>query len=204
MKEIKLTKNNLLSVIQEASEVLDKGGTIVYPTETSYGLGGDFYDDKAIKKIYKIKQRDLKKPLPIVVPDLVSASTLVHFSKISLELAMKYWPGPLTLVLPYRYCKMQVCFDDFLALRVSSHPFVQALLANFAKPIISTSANISEQASCFTAQDIRRNFAGQKYQPDLFINAGSLPIVQASTIIKVDKDNQAVVLRQGKLKPKLK
>ncbi len=197
MKEIKLTKNNVLAVIQEATAILDNGGVIVYPTETSYGLGGDFYDDQAIEKIYQIKQRDKKKPLPVIVPDLTSASTLVHFSKKSLELAMKHWPGPLTLVLPYRYYPMHKNFADFLALRISSHLFVQELLLNFARPLISTSANISEQASCFTAQSIRQIFAGQPHQPDLFINAGSLPITAASTIIKVDQNDAMQILRQG-------
>lgn len=204
MKEVKLTKNNVLAVIQEATAILDNGGVIVYPTETSYGLGGDFYDEQAIEKIYQIKQRDRTKPLPVIVPDLTSASTLVHFSKKSLELAMKHWPGPLTLVLPYRYYQMHKSFADFLALRVSSHLFVQELLANFARPLISTSANISEQASCFTAQDVRRNFASGVYKPDLFINAGSLPITPASTIIKVGQNDVIEILRQGELAPDIK
>lgn len=203
MKEIKLTKTNSLIVIREAMNVLSKGGTIVYPTETSYGLGGDFYEEKAVNKIYKIKARNRQKPLPIIVPDLLSATTLVHFPKTALDLATKYWPGALTLVLPYRYCDFDQCFDDFLALRISSHPFVQALMSYFAGPIISTSANLSEEGNLYTPQAIRKSFVNNKFKPDLFINAGVLPAIAASTIVKIDKKNKLEILRQGKIKIKV-
>ncbi|MCB9802898.1 threonylcarbamoyl-AMP synthase [Candidatus Nomurabacteria bacterium] len=203
MKEIKLNKDNALAVIRETIKVIEKGGTIIYPTETSYGLGGDFYNQKAIKKIYKIKGRGDDKPLPIIVPDLLTATTLVHFPRLALELAAKHWPGPLTLVLPYRYCGIDQCFEDFLALRISSHHFVSELLSHLAAPIISTSANLSTRANIYTPQAIRKSFAQAKFQPDLFINVGNLPKTLASTIIKVDKENKASLLRAGALKIKI-
>lgn len=202
MKEIKLNKENKVQVLQAAIEVLNAGGIIVYPTETSYGLGCDFYNKKACDKIYSIKQRDKRNPLPVIIPDAVAASYLVEFSEKSRKLALEYWPGPMTLVLPYKYCKLQNHCDDYLALRVSSHPFASELSIHFGKPIVSTSANISTHPNCYTAQQIRQEFRNLKVQPDLFINAGTLPKQSPSTIIKFT-GNRGEVLRAGELKIKL-
>jgi len=202
MKEIKLNKKNRIQALQEAVEVLNKGGIIIYPTETSYGLGCDFYNNKACAKIYSIKQRNKKNPLPVIVPDTVAASYLIDFYPQARRLALEHWPGPLTLVLPYKYCKLHDHCDDFLALRVSGHPFASELSVNFAKPIVATSANISDNPSCYSAQDIRKQFKNSKVKPDLFINAGTLPKRVASTIIKFTKE-KGEILRQGDIKIKL-
>lgn len=199
MKEIILTKDNKVQVLQAALEVLNKGGIIIYPTETSYGLGCDFYNEEAVAKIYKIKNRDIKSPLSVIVPDIVAASYLVDFYDKSRRLALEYWPGPLTLVLPYKYCKEQSHCDDYLALRISSHPIADALANSFGKPLVATSANVSNNPDSYTVEDIKKQFASVKVQPDLFINAGDLPKRATSTIIKFIK-NKGEVLRQGDIK----
>lgn len=198
MKEIKLDKSNRIQVLQEALQVLAEGGVIVYPTETSYGLGCDFYNKEAINKIYKIKERDKGKPLPVIVPDIIAASYLINFDEASRRLALSYWPGPLTLVLPFKYCKWQGHCDDYLALRVSSHPFAGELASNFGKPIVSTSANLHNQKNIYTAKEIKDTFKDIKLQPDLFINAGTLPETPPSTIIKFNGEPE--ILRQGSIK----
>ncbi|MFA6307241.1 MAG: L-threonylcarbamoyladenylate synthase [Patescibacteria group bacterium] len=199
MKEIKLNKNNKIKVLQEAMEVLNRGGIIIYPTETSYGMGCDFYDKKACNKIYKIKKRNKKNPLSVLIPDMITANSLVRFSEKAKRLASHYWPGPLTLVLPYKYYKIQEHGDDYLALRVSDHVFAMDLVTNFAKPIVATSANISNNPSCYTAAEIYKQLKDSKIQPDLFINAGRLPRRNASTIIKF-VDDKGEILRQGDIK----
>ncbi|MBT4349342.1 threonylcarbamoyl-AMP synthase [bacterium] len=199
MREIELNQKNHLAVLREAVDVLNNGGVIIYPTETSYGLGANFLDKEATEKIYKIKKRDDKKALPVIVPDLMTATTLVEFPQQALGLANEHWPGPLTLVLPYRYCQASVC-DDYLALRVSSHPFVTELLRNFGAAIISTSANIAGSDNCYTVKDVREQFKYAEFKPDLFINFGNLPINKPSTIIKIDENNHLEILRQGDLK----
>jgi L-threonylcarbamoyladenylate synthase len=202
MEEIILNKDNKAQVLQLALEVLSKGGIIVYPTETSYGLGCDFYNTKAREKIYKIKKRDKKSPLSVIVPDIVAASYLVDFSDASRRLALENWPGPLTLILPYKYCKLQEHCDDYLALRVSSHPIADDLANNFGKPIVATSANISNSSDCYTPEDVKEQFQDSKIKPDLFINDGKLPRRSASTIIKFVGD-KGEIIRQGDIKIKI-
>ncbi len=102
MKVIKYKPENKASVIAEAMVVLMSGGTVVYPTETAYALGADFFSPHAYLSIFDIKTRDKNKPLPVIVPTMNYAMTLVNFSAEAVVLATKHWPGPLTLVLPFR------------------------------------------------------------------------------------------------------
>jgi L-threonylcarbamoyladenylate synthase len=198
MQEIILNSSNRIAVLQTALEVLQNDGVIVYPTETSYGLGADFFSSKAVQKIYQIKGRDSSKHLPVIVSDFVYASSLVDFSVLARQLASQYWPGPLTLVLPFKHHHWQAHFDRFLALRVSSYPLAQTIASLLACPLTATSANISGQSSSFTAASVREQFAGSKFQPDLFINVGDLLVQPATTMIKCSQDN-AEILRQGAL-----
>ncbi len=198
MKEIVLTNTNRIEVLQAALEVLQNDGVIVYPTETSYGLGADFFSTVAVKKVYQIKARDKNKPLPVIVSDFIYASSLVDFSPLARNLADKYWPGPLTLLLPFKHHHWQDYFDKFLALRVSSLALAQTLSALLACPLVATSANISGSSPSYSPDDIRQQFAKEKHQPDLFINVGELPVNPPTTMIKCDGQT-AVVLRQGAL-----
>lgn len=199
MKELKLTAKNYVTVLQQTLEVLRAGGVIVFPTETSYGLGADYYNAQAVKKVYQIKKRAAGKPLSVLVPDLVSASYLTKFTSQARQLALENWPGPLTLVLPFQHQRWQKHFSKYLALRVSSHHFANSLTINLGRPLVATSANISGQGDCYTASDIRAQFRGHKRQPDLFINAGTLPRRKPTTIIKCD-ERGLELLRQGELK----
>lgn len=201
MQEVKLTKNNLAEVLQMALDVLRKGGVVVYPTETSYGLGCDFFNDVAMRRVYDIKQRDKNKPLPVLVPDFVYALSLADVPPAARKYLLELWPGPLTVVLPFKHCNWkEFCFES-LAMRVSKHPFASQLALNFGHPLVTTSANISDQAECYTPADIRKSFR-KGAQPDLFINAGTLPKRKPTTIISFDKNGDMKVLRQGQLKIK--
>lgn len=201
MQEIKLNKKNKVEVLQMALEVLHGGGTIVYPTETSYGLGANFFDPKAIAKIYKIKARDKKNYLSVIVPDYKYATSIVRFSHQASELAKKYWPGALTLVLPFRHSDWKNYFPENLALRVSSNFFVQDLVRQLGYPLVATSANLSNMSDSYSTKVIVDTFANSKFKPDLFINAGNLKKEAPSTIVSFAEGNPKI-LRQGKIKIK--
>lgn len=202
MEEIKLNKNNFVTVLQKSLEVLRRGGVIVFPTETSYGLGADYYNPQAVRRVYKIKEREAGKPLSVLVPDLVSALALTKFTAQARALALAHWPGPLTLVLPFLHRRWQKHFHSSLALRVSSHAFAHSLTINLGRPLVATSANVSGQGDCYSAAQVRTQWRGRLAQPDLFINAGTLPRRRPSTIVKCD-ERGAQILRQGELKVKI-
>jgi len=202
MQELKLSKDNLAEVLERSLEILRRGGVIIYPTETSYGLGADLLNKAAVEKIYQIKNRDRSKPLSVLVADFTAATSLVTFSATARRLAMENWPGPLTLVLPVSSRSYHDDIGQTLAMRVSSHPFASALAMQLGSPLVSTSANISRADSCYRPSEIRSQFARAQIKPDLFINAGDLPPVAPSTIIQcIGDDND--ILRQGELEVKI-
>ncbi len=189
MEEIKVSDKE---VIKKVIKVLEEGGLIIYPTETSYGIGCDFFNKKAVEKIYKVKKREVGKPLPVIVPSINYTSKIVKVDKKAKELIKKYWPGPLTLVLdlikkPHRNYKFKS-----LALRLSSDKFASELVKKFKKPIISTSANISGKSNIYNPREIKK----YKIDVDLFINAGVLKKTKPSTIVSVQKD-EVKILRKG-------
>ncbi|MEK7583668.1 MAG: L-threonylcarbamoyladenylate synthase [Patescibacteria group bacterium] len=187
-------------ILSQALVVLMSGGTVVYPTETAYALGADFYSPHAYRAVFEIKFRTPGKFLPVIVPDLNYARTLVRFTPYAYELATRYWPGPLTLVLPFLYHREWPHHPDpYLALRVSSHAFAANLARAFGRPLVSTSANISGKALCYNAAGVIEQLKRSKKRPDLIIDAGSLPEVEPSTIVKID-DKMTNVIRKGPIK----
>ncbi len=205
MKKLALNKLNRTLVIKEAVKVLKRGGIIVYPTETAYGLGADFLNLKAIAKIYKIKGRNFKKPLAVLVSSLAMAKRFVSFNKVSSALAKKYWPGPLTIILNF---KIQILKEfriknyKTLGLRISSNKLATLIVRKLGKPLTSTSANISGKLDCYSVDEIESQFEKRKYKPDLIIDAGRLPKRKASTVVKIT-DGQIKILRKGKIFPRL-
>lgn len=198
MKVIRYTPEKKASILSEALVTLLSGGTVVYPTETTYGLGGDFFSPKAYHAVFTIKYRDVKKPLPVIVPDMRYATTLVNFPPQASRLAAEYWPGPLTLVLPFLYGKhFNHHLDPYLALRISSHPFAASLAQAFGKPLISTSANASGSGVCYSVEEVIDHFERNRTQPDLVIDMGVLPKTPPSTIIKFDARGDMQVIRKG-------
>lgn len=197
MKVITYDTNKKASIYAEALAVLLSGGTIVYPTETAYALGADLYSPSAYQRVYTIKKRHDKKSLPVIVPNLKYASTLVQFPGKASQLAMKYWPGPLTLVLPFLYSHdLAYHGDPYLAVRMSSHPIAAALATAFGKPIISTSANISSHPACYTVDELMEQLYNHDHTPDLVIDAGALPVKPVSTIVKITPE-EAIIIRKG-------
>ncbi len=198
MREIFLQHNNLDEIIAEAVKVLAAGGVIVYPTETAYGLGADYFSDVAVAKVYAIKQRAENKFLTAIVSDLAMAEKLVIFDDQARQLAAKYWPGALTMVLPCRFYGQKKYFPETLGLRISSNTFCQKLTRISQMPLVSTSANISGREALYSVDHIKEQFAHLDIQPDLLINAGNLPLTPPSTIIKIEA-GAVEVLRQGKI-----
>lgn len=176
--------------IREAVRVLKMGGVIAYPTETTYGLGCDPRNAKAVARIFKIKGRDTKKMVLLVAANVSQVKKVARFSPHAKRLAATFWPGPLTLVLPATEGKKDI------AIRVSSDVFVHGLTSRFKFPIVSTSANRSGRTPCRSVRAIRKVFAGHQ-APDLIIDGGTLPKRPPSTIARIKNDGTIEVLREG-------
>jgi L-threonylcarbamoyladenylate synthase len=189
------------SGIECALGVLRRGGTVVFPTETLYGLGAMSTDSEAVKKIYLIKKRPQEKLLPVIVGSMGQAKKFFVLSRNDLKLAGIFWPGPLSLVLKTRSKRLiKALGNDLLAVRFSADPFAAKLAELCGAPIISTSANMSGKPGCFTVAAVKRQFARSKgsEQPDLFLDGGTLKKSPPSTIVRVEK-NKLSLIREGKI-----
>lgn len=199
--QVDLTKD-FSSVIEKAVTTLRKGGTVVYPTDTLYGLGANALDASAIQKVFAIKRRDRTRPLPMIVRNIAWVKELAFIEPHVEEFLKKVWPAPVTVILN----KMNRVPDVLtgggrtVGIRVPNHPFADMLLSRFGYPITSTSANISDAPSSPDPTDIARMFQSQFYQPDLMIDAGVLPASEPSTVIDCT-GKEPKILRIGPAKP---
>jgi len=188
--------------IKEAIDILVHGGIVVFPTETSYGIGCDATNKKVIEKIFKIKQRSKLKNLPVICGTKKMVGDFFQVSKKEQELAKKYWPGPLSIVLSLRGLADLVGIRgnpmDNVPVRVSSNKVAQLLSKGLKKPITATSANISGEEPFYNAQDIFNSFKNKKYKPDLILDAGKIFKKKPSTIVELI-DDKIFVIRQGDL-----
>lgn len=194
MKKIKTVKADKKG-LQAAVAVLRDGGVLVFPTETSYGLAVDATNSKAVAKIYKIKKRAREKSLPIIVADLKMAEKYALITTLARQLARRFFPAPLTLVVRLRgknKLAKNISSNGKIAFRVPSNEFARNLAVRLGKPITSTSANISGQKPIFSLQSI------ENLPANLFIDGGILPARKPSTIID-GTGKEPIVLRRGSI-----
>ena len=126
---------DLAAAVRAAAELLRAGGVVLYPTETFYALGADPGSPEGCAAVFRLKGREASRRLPRIAADREQVEALCRFPEGAAALADRRWPGPLTLVLPFRDREGSV------AVRVSPHPVARALAAALGHPVISTSAN---------------------------------------------------------------
>ena len=185
--------------VQRAVEILRGGGLVAFPTETVYGLGADATNDLAVAKIYEAKGRPQFNPLIAHVADVDEALVQAEFSAAALTLSAKFWPGPLTLVLPRKAgCTVSLLASaglPSLALRVPQHPLALELIRAVGRPVVAPSANPSGMISPTTAAHVREGL-GRKV--DLILDGGPCVVGLESTIVSL-LDDVPRLLRAGGL-----
>lgn len=150
--------------LPKLAALLRAGEVVAFPTETVYGLGGDAGNSDAVLKIYETKGRPRFNPLIVHCADLAMAETLVEFSPLARMLA-RFWPGPLTLVLPRRVdarlSDIVTAGLDTVGIRIPDHPLAQQLIRAAGVPLAGPSANPSGRLSPTTASQVDRGFHGE-------------------------------------------
>jgi L-threonylcarbamoyladenylate synthase len=185
--------------VAEAARLLRAGKLVAFPTETVYGLGADATSESAVARIYAAKGRPVFNPLIAHVASLAAAQAQGVFSADALRLAERFWPGPLTLVLPLSpsatVCAAARAGQSTIALRVPSHPTALSLLAAVDLPLAAPSANRSGRVSPVTAAHVLDDLSGEI---DLVLDAGPCPVGVESTIVAC-LDGPPRLLRPGGL-----
>ena len=196
-KTLGANSGHLEDAIEQAVIALKEGELVILPTETVYGLGADATNGEAVARIFDAKGRPSFNPLIAHVTDLEMAESLVQFDPISKKLAQKFWPGPLTLVLPIlensNVSELVTAGLGTLAIRMPKHPIAQALLGKFQGPIAAPSANISGMLSPTNMGDLDPRIESKVAA---ILDGGPCDIGLESTIIMV-KDGKPHLLREG-------
>lgn len=191
-------KKITLAAIQQAADILKKGGAVVYPTDTVYGLGADIFNRQAVERVYKIKKRLPGEPLLVMVDSLAMAKSLAVFNKKREEIFKKLLPGLVSLLLPKKD-KVPAWISGprkTIGLRLPQNKTAINLVGKCGFPITSTSANISGQQPPREARAIYNQFKNKKYQPDLILDAGTLPVSLPSTILDLS-GKKVKIIRVG-------
>ena len=186
--------------IDEAVALLRKGGVIAFPTETFYGIGADAGNEKAIKRIYEIKGRDFRNPIPLIIGKKEELSALVVDIPALAEILMaRFWPGPLTLVFRASagVNPRLTAGTGKIGIRISSHPIATALAGTLGGALTATSANLSGEKECSSAGDVLDQLAGRL---DAMVDGGSTAGGLGSTILDVTCDPPEI-LRHGAISP---
>ena len=198
LRDTRRPGNETEKLIARAAEILRGGGLVAFPTETVYGLGANGLDAAAVKKIFEAKGRPQDNPLILHVP---SAQWLCRCCEdvptIAYELARRFWPGPLTMILRRNPIVPDATTAglDTVAMRCPDHPVALALLREAGVPVAAPSANRSGRPSCTCAQDVREDMDGRV---DGIVDGGPCAVGVESTILDLTCDPPRL-LRPGGL-----
>jgi len=182
--------------VEKTSQIIEKGGVAVFPTDTVYGIGCNPYNVNSVKKIYEIKSRDEIKSLPVLAYSLDIVKEITIIDKFTEKIIKKYWPGPLTLILTLTDQKLKesLKLQNKIAVRIPDSKCTLKLLEK-CKLLVGTSANISGNSSYTNPDECIKNIKNY----DVFLNGGTITSKGESTIIEIE-DEKIKIIREGALK----
>ena len=191
MKIIKTTLDSVdENIINEAINVLADGGIVLYPTDTVYGLGANIFDKGAVRRVFDIKQRNLLKPLSILVSNVDSIDLVAKVSLSQKEIINSYLPGPYTFILQKKPIVPHVVTSgsNYVGVRVPDNEIACRLAGIF--PITTTSANLSDEDVLSNPSEILTQLGRDV---DLVIDVGDLKSNHPSKIIDLSMRNPKII-----------
>ena len=184
--------------ISSAAQIIKNGGVVAFPTHSLYGMAADALNPQAVEKIFRLKNRDLKNPLLILIHDVRQLDDLVkRIPDAARRLMDTFWPGCVTLVfeasghLPDNLTSK----TGKIGIRLAGHPAARMLAEAAGSPLTGTSANLTGQPGC---RDISNLNPVLKASLDLILDAGLLKEEGASTVVDITGD-KPVIIREGRI-----
>lgn len=181
-------------LIAQVVECLKQGGVIVYPTDTTYGIGCDIFNQKAVKKIFQIKHRDSRKPFSFICKDLAEIANYAQVSNFAFKIMKRHLPGPYTFVLE----ATKIVPDSLstrqktVGVRIPDNQICRAIVEELGHPLVTTSANVSGEKTPADPYEIDQQMGRVV---DIVVDGG-ISMDEASTVISL-LDDKIEVLRQG-------
>lgn len=197
-KYLDMQNVNDYSVLDEAANVINNGGLVLFPTETVYGIGANAFDDEAVKKIFVAKGRAQDNPLILHISDMEMLDKIAeNISELEYKLMETFWPGPFTIILNKKknIANQATCNGDTVGVRMPSNRIAYELIKRANVPIAAPSANISGRPSGTNIDDIIEELEDKV---DYMINGGDADIGLESTVVRVI-ENEIVILRPGRI-----
>ena len=175
-----------MRMIDSAVEVLRRGGVVAYPTDTFYGLAVDPRNAEAVAALFALKGRDAGKPSPLIAGSMEQARAAVAFTPLAERLATRFWPGPLSLILPADdgLCRAVLGGGTTAAVRVPDDDVARSLALAFGACITATSANVSGRPPAKTAAEIDAEVLARAD----FVIEGTSPGGEPSTMVDVTSE----------------
>ena len=188
-------KNPNINIIKKAVRIIRNGGLIIYPTDTSYGIGVSIFNKKSLKNVYKIKNRNIRKPLSVIVSDLKMAKQIAIISKKKEKYFQSKFPGRFTLIFKKNKKINNILSSQLktIGIRIPNYKIISLLIKYLKIPFTATSANISGKKPCYSVSDIKKQFKNFRLI-DLILDAGKLPKRNPSKIIDFS-ENKIKILR---------
>lgn len=188
------TEEEQKTALKAAADVLLRGGVAAIPTDTVYGFAALVHDEKAIERLYRIKERSQNKSIAVLLGDAVQAHEVAHeFPAKAQRLADKYWPGALTIIIRKKTgLPADLTSNDLVGLRIPDHEFTRDLI-RLTGPLAVTSANISGQPPAKSIAEFNDELGDQL---DIIIDGGPSRGGVPSSVINCDAD-PAIILREG-------
>ncbi|MEE4254376.1 MAG: L-threonylcarbamoyladenylate synthase [Desulfuromusa sp.] len=181
-------------LIKQVVECLQQGGVIIYPTDTTYGIGCDIFNRKGIKRIFQIKQRDQRKPFSFICNDLAEISNYAQVSNFAFKVMKRHLPGPFTFVLDATKVVPDALStkQKTVGVRIPDNEICRAIVQELGHPLVTTSANPSGENTPQDPSEIQEKMG---HLVDFVIDGG-ISMEEASTVISL-LDDQIEVIRQG-------
>ncbi len=174
--------------------IRNEKGVLAFPTDTLFALACDATSEEAIRKLFAVKRRHVEKTAPILVSSLEMAQSYVYFNEVALQLACKYWPGALTLVLPVKQGLVAelAVREGTIGVRVPGDDTARAIIQHVGVPLVGTSANLADGPNLLSADEIEQQLGVYVVKTGATTLRGI-----ASTIAAVDAVGKITIIRQG-------
>jgi L-threonylcarbamoyladenylate synthase len=197
MEIFRITGDNSEQVLKDAAKVLAKGGIVLYPTDTLYGLAVDALNPLALGTLRALKGREKKKPISIIVPEVAHIEQHAHLHDEARTLAERHLPGALTLVLPGKaHLPEELLLNGQIGVRVPNDPIALGLVRALGRPITATSANRSGLRTPTTPDAVLGQFGKDIERIDVVLDAGPREGSLASTVVTFI-DGVPYIIREG-------
>ncbi len=181
--------------IDRAVQALIDGQLVVFPTDTLYALASDLFNPAAVAELFRVKSRQADKGIPVLLSNIEQLDLVVdHVPDHALSLAERYWPGPLTLILPKRSGLPRIISpNDGIAVRIPDHPLALRVIDAAGGAVAATSANLSGEPPLLSIDEIRKT-VGESAK--VILDGGPPALGKASTIVDC-RSWPPVLIRSG-------